>query len=95
MLELLNTDDWIKYIGNRNIRSETEALEYIKNVNQINEKTSGNIWTVKLKEINTAIGIITFIKRDYLDFNDIGLHFCQHFTTKVMLMKPQNQCWHI
>lgn len=82
MFELLNTDGWIKYIGNRNINSETEALAYIKDVNEKNKKTSSDIWTVRLKETNIAIGIITFIERDYLDFNDIGFAFLPTFSNK-------------
>ena len=82
MFELLNTDDWLKYIGNRNIQSEREALAYIKNVNQINKESSGNIWTVKLIGTNKDIGIITFIHRDYLDYNDIGFAFLPAFYNK-------------
>lgn len=82
IFELLNTDGWIKYIGNRNINSIVDALDYIKAVNEKNHKTSGNIWTVRLKETNIAIGIITFIERDYLDFNDIGFAFLPAFCNK-------------
>lgn len=82
MFELLNTEDWIKYIGNRNIHSETEATTYIKNVNQVNEKSSSSIWTVKLKETNAAIGIATFTKREYLDFHDIGFALLPVFYNK-------------
>lgn len=32
IFELLNTDGWIKYIGNRNIGSEADATAYIKKI---------------------------------------------------------------
>lgn len=82
MFELLNTDDWITYIGNRDVHSETEALTYIKNLNQTNKNTTNSIWTVGLKDTNIAIGIITYIKRDYLKFNDIGFAFLPSFYNK-------------
>ena len=34
-----------------------------------------NYWVVKLKEDLTSIGIITLMKRDYLDHPDIGFAF--------------------
>lgn len=82
MVELLNTAGWIKYIGNRNIYSESEALTYIKQVNEKNKKTPGGIWTVRIKETNIAIGIVTFIQRDYLDCNDIEFALLPAFCNK-------------
>ena len=34
---------------------------------------------VKLKDDKTAIGVVTFIKRDYLDHHDIGFAFLPDF----------------
>jgi [ribosomal protein S5]-alanine N-acetyltransferase len=79
ILELVNTDGWIKNIGNRNVNTQTEAIAYIKKING-NENVA--YWTVKLKETNEAIGIITFIKRDYLEHNDIGFAFLPNFNNK-------------
>ncbi len=79
IFDLLNTDGWIRYIGNRNIHSETDALAYIE---KINEDPDITYWTVTLKEANTAIGVITLIKRNYLDFNDIGFAFLPEYSNK-------------
>ena len=69
---LLNTPGWIKFIGDRNIHSNEAAIEYIgKIMNNPNIK----YWIVTAKELQTPIGIITFIKRDYLDHHDIGFAF--------------------
>lgn len=77
IFELLNTEGWIKYIGNRNIHSETDALTYIQ---KINENSDVVYYTVILKEVNAAIGLVTLIKRDYLNYRDIGFAFLpEHF----------------
>lgn len=79
IFELLNTDGWIKYIGNRNINSRTDAITYIQ---KINENPDITYWTVTLKETRAPIGLITLIKRDYLNFNDIGFAFLPAFSQK-------------
>lgn len=76
ILELVNTDGWIKFIGNRNIKSEFDAISYIQ---KINNNTNLTYWVVKLIETNDAIGLVTFIKRDYLEYNDIGFAFLPNF----------------
>ena len=69
ILELLNTEGWLRYIGNRNINSELDALSYIS---RINENPNAVYWVIVLKENQTAIGLVTLIQRDYLEFRDIG-----------------------
>ncbi len=77
VLELLNTDGWVKYIGDRNIHSESDAIAYI---NRINEDPNIKYWTVKLKPDKIPIGVVTLIKRDYLDLKDIGFAFLPEFS---------------
>ena len=72
IFELVNTEGWLKFIGNRNIESDTDAIAYIERI-LANENIS--YWVVKLKENKKSIGIITFIKRDYLNYHDIGFAF--------------------
>lgn len=77
--ELLNTDGWIKNIGDRNIRSEKNAREYIK---KVTDNPHITYWTVKLKLERVAIGLVTLIKRDYLQFNDVGFALLPQFFNK-------------
>ena len=79
ILELLNTDGWIKFIGNRHIHSLEDATTYIQKVVSTEHLV---YWTVKIKEGEKPIGIITFIKRDYLDHQDIGFAFLPAFSKK-------------
>lgn len=76
IFELVNTEGWLKFIGNRNITSTSEAVAYIQKI-----VANGNInyWVVKLKETQAAIGIVTYIKRDYLAYHDIGFAFLPQF----------------
>ena len=79
ILELVNTDGWLKFIGSRNINSKTDAIAYIQ---KINGNQNITYWTVKLIKTKVSIGIITFIKRDYLEYNDIGFAFLSKFSKK-------------
>lgn len=79
ILELVNTPEWIKFIGNRNIISSLEASEYI---NKIISNPDVNFWVVRTKDQQLAIGIITFIKKDYLDYYDIGFAFLTRYTQR-------------
>ena len=79
ILELVNIPEWIKFIGDRNIGSIKDANEYI---NKITSNPKANFWVVRLKDQQIAIGIITFIKKDYLDFYDIGFAFLTKYTHK-------------
>lgn len=73
---LVNTKGWIQFIGDRQIHSDKEAKNYIEKIISIQNI---KYWVVTLKDQNTAIGIITFIKRDSLDFHDLGFAFLPEF----------------
>jgi RimJ/RimL family protein N-acetyltransferase len=77
--DLVNTPGWLQFIGNRNVNSIEDAITYI-------HKILGNknviYWVVRLKESGTAIGIITLIRRDYLDHPDIGFAFLPAYHAK-------------
>jgi RimJ/RimL family protein N-acetyltransferase len=79
IFELVNTEGWLTFIGNRNIRTQTEAKAYIQKIIGNPEIT---YWVVKLKEDQIPMGIVTFIKRDYLPHPDIGFAFLPGFTGK-------------
>jgi ribosomal-protein-alanine N-acetyltransferase len=72
IFELVNTEGWIKFIGNRNITTPLEAITYIK---KILDNKNILYWIVQLKNSHEKIGVITFIKRDFLPHHDIGFAF--------------------
>jgi ribosomal-protein-alanine N-acetyltransferase len=77
--ELVNTPEWIKFIGDRNIKSIAEANEYIQ---KIISNPNTNFWVVRIQDQQIPIGVISFIKRDYLDHYDIGFAFLAKYTKK-------------
>ena len=72
IFELLNTAGWIKFIGDRNIKTSEDADNYIQ---KIISNPNINYRVVTLQDSGTAIGLVTFIKRDYLNHPDIGFAF--------------------
>nr|WP_271543379.1 GNAT family N-acetyltransferase [Pelobium sp.] len=74
--ELVNTPEWIEFIGNRNINNLNDAKHYVKKI--IDDK-SINYWVVKLQETQIPIGVITLLKRSHLDYFDIGFAFLNQY----------------
>jgi RimJ/RimL family protein N-acetyltransferase len=72
MMELVNTKGWLQFIGDRNVHSKEDAISYIKKVKATENLT---YWVVKLKDEQILVGVISFIKRKYLDNFDIGFAF--------------------
>ena len=77
--QLVNTDAWLKFIGDRQVKSIKDAEAYIQ---KILDNPAIHYWTVKLKDQETSIGNITLIKRDYLPHYDIGFAFLPEFGKK-------------
>lgn len=73
---LVNSKGWLEFIGDRNIRSKQDSLDYIKKLKNIPDLI---YWVVRLKEYNTPIGIVSFLKRSYLENFDIGFAFLPEY----------------
>lgn len=72
LLELLNTPGFIQFIGDRGIRTLTEAEEYsIK----LRDNPAIHYRGVFLQSTNIPLGIISLVQRDYLPQPDIGFAF--------------------
>lgn len=72
--ELVNTPNWLKYIGDRNIKTIEDAETRIKEGHLKSYETYGfGFYKLLLKsENNKTIGTCGLIKRDTLDDVDIG-----------------------
>jgi [ribosomal protein S5]-alanine N-acetyltransferase len=76
ILELLNSEGWLKYIGDRKIYNLKEAENYILNRFIPPYKTIGfSFYLVQLKEEKTPVGICGLVKRDFLNDIDLGFAF--------------------
>lgn len=81
IIELLNTEGWIKYIGDRNVRTSDEAIAYLENGPLKSYRNNGfGLALVELKMDRAPIGMCGLIKRDYLDDVDIGFAFLPVYT---------------
>jgi len=77
--ELVNTNGWLQFIGERNIHTQSAAEAYI---DKIIATANTHYWVVRLKTESTALGILTFIKREYLEFHDFGFAFLPQHSRK-------------
>jgi [ribosomal protein S5]-alanine N-acetyltransferase len=74
--ELVNSKGWLEFIGNRDVHSQAEALAYI---DRIVNTPDLFYWVVRLKTEGTPIGIISFLKRSYLEHFDLGFAFLPEY----------------
>lgn len=72
IFELMNTDAWKQFIGDRGITSEMIARDYIQNI-LASPATAYQVAERKMDGL--PLGIITLIRRAYLDHPDIGFAF--------------------
>jgi ribosomal-protein-alanine N-acetyltransferase len=79
MFELLNTPLWIKFIGDRHIKTIKDAEAYVQ---KIIDNPTADYWVVSLKEQQIKVGVVTFMKRDYLEYYDIGFAFLPAYSKK-------------
>ena len=83
IIDLVNTPDWIKYIGDKNIRSIDDAKKYVENGFLKSYKENGfGLSMVEIKNSGTPIGMCGLIKRDTLDDVDIGFAFLPEYAQK-------------
>lgn len=80
MLDLLNQPSFIKYIGDRNVRTIDESKEFIETRYRQSYRDNGfGLYAVELKDSGTVIGICGFVRRDTLPEPDIGFAFLPQF----------------
>ncbi len=83
ILGLLNTPGWLKFIGDKNVRSIEEAEQYLLNgpIKSYHDNGFG-LSLISLKEDGIPIGMSGIIKRDTLDTPDIGYALMPEFAGK-------------
>ena len=77
---LVNEPSFIENIGDRNVRSEEDAVRYIQNGPMASYERYGyGLYKVELRQTSTPIGICGPLKRETLEFPDIGFAFLPPF----------------
>lgn len=83
MFELMNTPDYLSFIGDKKINSVQDAEIHIINDRIKSYKIHGfGLWLVELKETSTPIGTCGLIKRDISEDVDIGFAFLPSYFHK-------------
>lgn len=80
ILELLNTPNWLRYIGDRGIFNLERAEDYIQQGPQKSYAQFGfGLWRVARTDDNLSLGVCGLLKRDTLDDPDIGFAFLPEY----------------
>lgn len=83
MLDLLNQPSFIRFIGDRGVRTLDDARNIIrKRYLEAYERLGFGIYLALLKEDQTPIGICGLVKRDGLDDVDVGYAFLPQYWSK-------------
>ncbi len=76
ILRLVNEPAWLRFIGDKGIKTLEAAEAYIlKGPRAMYGRFGFGLWLVELKEGQTPIGICGLIKRDSLEDVDLGFAF--------------------
>ena len=80
MFELLNSPKFIQYIGDRGVRSVSQAATFIETRYQPSYELHGyGLYTVERIADGKQVGICGFVRRDSLPGPDIGFAFLPEY----------------
>lgn len=83
ILELLNDPSWLRFIGDRYVRTLDDARAYILNgPDRMFEQFGFCLYLVERKDDHAPIGICGLVKRDSLKDVDIGFAFLPKYWSK-------------
>lgn len=83
ILDLLNTDGWLRFIGDRNIRTLEDAENYLKTVLIKGFETNGfGFWCMQDRESGLPVGMAGFVQREWLPGIDLGFALHPDYTGK-------------
>ena len=83
VLELVNTFGWLQYIGDRGVKSLDEAKKYINERLISSYQTLGfGLMVITVNKENNPIGLCGLLKREYLEYPDLGFAVLPDFEGK-------------
>ncbi len=91
ILQLMNAPNWLQYIGDRHVRTKSDAANYIseKIINSYRSNGFG-LYLIQLKETTKPIGICGLVQRDGLDTPDIGFSILPIYEGKGFITEAAN-----
>jgi RimJ/RimL family protein N-acetyltransferase len=76
ILTLLNDSDFLRFIGDKGVRTIEDARNYLTNGPIASYQRNGfGLYLVELKDAGTPIGMCGLLKRDELEHVDLGFAF--------------------
>jgi len=79
VFELLNSPKFLKYIGDRGVRSVEQAADFIETRYRQSYRDHGyGLWTVTCRD-GAQVGICGFVRRPHLDSPDLGFAFLPEY----------------
>ena len=81
IISLLNSEGWLKYIGDRNVKTKEQAENYLKNGPLKSYEQNGFGLSMVETRNGKPIGMCGLIKRNYLEHPDIGFAFLPEFSS--------------
>lgn len=83
ILDLLNDPSWVRFIGDRGVRTLEDARNYIvTGPMEMYSRLGFGLYLVELKDGRLPVGICGLIKRDGLEDADLGFAFLSRFQGK-------------
>jgi RimJ/RimL family protein N-acetyltransferase len=83
ILDLLNQPSFLRYIGDKEVRNNEDAIRYIQTGPMASYERFGfGLYLVELKETGVSIGICGLLKRDSLPDVDIGFAFLPSYWSR-------------
>ena len=83
ILQLLNDPSFLRFIGDKGVRTAEDARQYILTGPMASYERHGfGLWLVELKGSETPIGICGLLKRETLSDVDIGFAFLPQYRSK-------------
>lgn len=75
IVELLNDPAFLEFIGDRHVRTEADALQYISRIREGRAKNGFGLSAVALRTDGTVVGVCGLVRRETLPHVDVGFAF--------------------
>jgi len=80
ILRLTNSEGWLRYIGDRGVRSHEDAIRYIEDgPRRLYREHGYGLWRISRLDEPTPMGLCGLVRRDSLPGPDLGFAFLPEF----------------
>jgi RimJ/RimL family protein N-acetyltransferase len=92
-LALMNSNTWLKFIGDRGVYTDALAQAYIEErlIQSYSEHGFG-LWKVVEKQLQIPIGLCGLVKRDFLAHADLGFAFLPLYEGQGYALEAAEAC---